>query len=122
MRQKPSSHQSIDAATPITSRIGAPPGSPNDSVQSPNPFASIIRSASFAPPRRNASTLPPSSELKTRRHSTPSLQRGGQRATLSSGAGNRTRSCETTRKDELPAIGAARRFEYGGPLAALRHL
>jgi len=48
----------------ITSRIGAPPGSPNDSVQCPNPFASIIRSASFAPPRRNASTLPPSSELE----------------------------------------------------------
>jgi hypothetical protein len=52
----------------------------------------------------------------------PSSRQQPQRATSSGGAGKRTRRCETTRKDEPPAIGAARRFEYGGPLAALRHL
>ena len=38
-----------------------------------------------------------------------------------SGAGKRTRSCEG-REDELPAIGAAPRFEYGRAAAALRNL
>jgi hypothetical protein len=47
MRQKPSSHQSIEPPIPMTSRIGGSAGSPKDSVQSSTPFASIMRSARF---------------------------------------------------------------------------
>ncbi len=38
-------HQSIDPPIPMTRRIGGSAGSPNGSVQSVTPFASIIRSA-----------------------------------------------------------------------------
>jgi hypothetical protein len=37
MRQKPSSHQSIDPPTPITRRIAGSAGSPNASVQRLDP-------------------------------------------------------------------------------------
>lgn len=41
----------------MTRRIGGSAGSPKGSVQSSTPFASIMRSASFAPPLRNAASL-----------------------------------------------------------------
>src|SRR5947207_5321794 len=44
IRQKPSSHQSIEPPMPITRRMGGSAGSPKGSVQSSTPFASIIRS------------------------------------------------------------------------------
>src|SRR5690242_2083251 len=43
-RQKASSHQSMEAPRPMTSRTGGLEGSPKDSVQSSTPFTSTSRS------------------------------------------------------------------------------
>src|SRR5919197_5238327 len=45
MRQKPSSHHSIDAPVPMTSRTGGSAGSPKGSVHRSTPLARTIRSA-----------------------------------------------------------------------------
>ena len=50
---EPPSHQSIDAARPVTRRIGGSVGSPKASVQSSTPFASIIRSDTRPAPFRH---------------------------------------------------------------------
>src|SRR4051794_31796122 len=54
MRQKPSSHQTIEAPIPMMRRTGGSAGSPKGSVQSSTPFASIVRSAKCnSVPRRS---------------------------------------------------------------------
>src|ERR1044072_1997846 len=60
MLQKPSSHHSIEAPSPMTSRIGGSAGSPKCSVHRVTPLASIMRSVMLHPPvpapRGDAST------------------------------------------------------------------